>query len=125
MSAVNPPTETKQQPAAAFEVDFEGVRDTFQDSGSSGGGALSMRSVAGAGAAALAPLVMGAAEASAKGGEFGIIEGKTASFFHPIIMVRVMVYIFRCVVCVQLTVFIYVACYTYVDAESCLCVWMF
>ena len=90
MSAVNPSTEIKHHPAADFEVDFEGVRNTFQESSSSsgGGGALNMRSVAGAGAAALVPLVMGAAEASAKGGEFGIIEGRTASFFHPIIMVR-------------------------------------
>eukprot|EP00752_Nemacystus_decipiens_P005700 g5158.t1 len=89
MSAVTPPSEPKHQLAAdAFEVDFEGVRDTFEDSfsSSSGGGALSMRSIAGAGAAALAPLLMGAAEASAKGGEFGIIEGRTASFFHPIVM---------------------------------------
>lgn len=88
MSAVNPPTEPKHtynQPAAAFEVDFDGVRESFEDSSSSA--SLGMRSVAGAGAAALAPLVMGAAEASAKGGEFGIIEGRTASFFHPIVMV--------------------------------------
>lgn len=84
MSAVNPSTETEHQPAAAaFEVDFDVVRETFE-----GSSALSFRSVAGAGAAALAPLVMGAAEASAKGGEFGIIEGRTASFFHPIVMVR-------------------------------------
>lgn len=94
MSAVIPPAETKNrqqhQPAAAFEVDFEGVREAFEESSSSsrgGSGALSVRSVAGVGAAALAPLVMGAAEASAKGGEFGIIEGRSASFFHPIIMV--------------------------------------
>lgn len=87
MSSVNPSAEPKHQPAASFDVDFEGVRATFEDGGSSGG-ALSLRSIAGAGAAALAPLVMGAAEASAKGGEFGIIEGRSASFFHPIIMVR-------------------------------------
>lgn len=91
MSAVNPLSDTEShhhQPAASFEVDFEGVREAFEERGSGSGGALSMRSVAGAGAAALVPLVMGAAEASAKGGEFGIIEGKTASFFHPIVMVR-------------------------------------
>lgn len=94
MSAVNPPTETQHQhqPPATFEVDFDGVREAFEETsvtGGGSGGALSMRSVAGAGAAALAPLVMGAAEASAKGGEFGIIEGRSASFFHPIIMVRI------------------------------------
>lgn len=87
--------------AAAFAVDFESVREAFDGgvvigdelsflpvNGKNGGG-LSARSVAGAGVAALAPLLMGAAEASAKGGEFGIIEGRSASFFHPIIMVRV------------------------------------
>lgn len=86
----------RQQAAAAddFAVDFDGVRASFGGSDSDGGkggaagGVLNARSLAGAGAAALAPLVLGVAEASAKGGEFGIIEGKTASFFHPIVMVR-------------------------------------
>ncbi|CAM9555660.1 unnamed protein product [Ectocarpus sp. 13 AM-2016] len=101
MSVVGPSPDNKQQQAAeVFEVDFDGVREAFDGSGSSsssssiaaiddrgaGGGALNLRSVAGAGAAALTPLVLGAAEASAKGGEFGIIEGKSASFFHPIVM---------------------------------------
>ncbi|CAB1099446.1 unnamed protein product [Ectocarpus sp. CCAP 1310/34] len=96
MSVVGPSPDNKQQQAAeVFEVDFDSVREAFDGSSSSStaidgrgarGGALNFRSVAGAGAAALTPLVLGAAEASAKGGEFGIIEGKTASFFHPIVM---------------------------------------
>lgn len=100
MSVVGPTPDNKQQQAAeVFEVDFDGVREAFDGSSRSssiaasdgrgaGGGALNLRSVAGAGAAALTPLVLGAAEASAKGGEFGIIEGRSASFFHPIVMVR-------------------------------------
>lgn len=98
MSVVGPSADNKQHQAAeVFEVDFDGVREAFDGSSSriaasdgrgAGGGAVNVRSVAGAGAAALAPLMLGAAEASAKGGEFGIIEGRTASFFHPIVMVR-------------------------------------
>ncbi len=93
MSAVDPSQDSNRRAAdtsaAPFAVDFEGVRETFEDGDGGGGvkGVPSVRSVAGAGMAALAPLVVGAAEASAKGGEFGIIEGRTASFFHPIIMV--------------------------------------
>lgn len=97
MSATNP-SGTQQEAAAAaaspvdtFTVDFDGVRASFDEDSSKNsgaGGVLNARSLAGAGAAALAPLVLGVAEASAKGGEFGIIEGKTASFFHPIVMVR-------------------------------------
>lgn len=79
-------------------VDFDGVRETFATS-SCGSGmnegatdrvdrARRVRSAVGAGAAALAPLLTCVAEASAKDGEFGIIEGRTASFIHPIIMVR-------------------------------------
>lgn len=78
--------------AESFAVDFDDVRGSFdveeEEEEMKGFGMINMRSLAGAGAAALVPLVMGAAEASAKGGEFGIIEGKTASFFHPIVMVR-------------------------------------
>ena len=40
----------------------------------------------GATAAALLPLVMGVSEASAKGGELGIWEGRTAALVHPVIM---------------------------------------
>lgn len=81
-------SETQPHCAETFEIDFDAVRDAFDASGGVGTRAgVSLRSVAGAGAATLAPLVLGAAEASAKGGEFGIIEGRTASFIHPIIMV--------------------------------------
>lgn len=77
-----------QRGAETFDVDFDCVREAF---GQRGGGiaraGAGVRLVAGASAAALAPLVLGAAEASAKGGEFGIVEGRTASFFHPIVMV--------------------------------------
>lgn len=81
----------KSRAAETFSVDFDGIQQAFsssQDGGVGDGGAFNgVRSMASVGAAALAPLVLGAAEASAKGGEFGIIEGKSASFFHPIIMV--------------------------------------
>lgn len=81
-------SENQQQCAETFAIDFDAVRDAFDASGGVRPRAdVSLRSVAGAGAAALVPLVMGAAEASAKGGEYGIIEGRTASFIHPIIMV--------------------------------------
>lgn len=69
-------------------MDFEGVEKAFGRGGAAATAGAGVRVAAGAGAAALAPLVLGAAEASAKGGEFGIIEGRTASFFHPIVMVR-------------------------------------
>lgn len=79
-----------------FALGFEDVREAFEaDSKGRGGDAslvervgVAARSVAGVGAAALAPLVTGVAAASAKGGAYGIYEGKTASFIHPIIMVR-------------------------------------
>lgn len=99
MSAVDPSQDANRRAAdasaASFAVDFEGVRETFEDGDSSSKGVLSVRSVAGAGMAALAPLVVGAAEASAKGGEYGIIEGRTASFFHPIIMVSCLCFLSR------------------------------
>lgn len=86
MKTTMPPTDHEQEQeggvptlASPFAVDFESIRDAFD-----GGDPLR---IAGAGAAALAPLVMGVAEASAKGGEYGIVEGKTASFLHPVIMV--------------------------------------
>jgi hypothetical protein len=36
--------------------------------------------------ALLAPLVLGAGEAAAKGGEYGILEGRTFAFIHPTVM---------------------------------------
>ncbi|CAN0368004.1 unnamed protein product, partial [Laminaria digitata] len=79
-------TQQQQRGAETFDVDFEGVQEAFGRGGAAARAGAGVRLVAGAGAAALAPLVLGAAEASAKGGEFGIVEGRTASFLHPIIM---------------------------------------
>ena len=92
-----PAVETRQEEQRRSEsfaaVDFDGVRESFDasrrtpDDTEPNRSGFGLGGAAGAGVAALLPLVMGAAEASAKGGQFGIIEGKTASFLHPIIMV--------------------------------------
>lgn len=37
-------------------------------------------------AALLGPLVLGASDAMAKGGEYGVLEGRTFAFIHPIVM---------------------------------------
>ena len=37
-------------------------------------------------AAFLGPLVLGANDAAAKGGEWGVLEGRTFAFIHPIVM---------------------------------------
>lgn len=77
-----------------FAVEFSDLRDSFKQQSGEGNnlGPFGLdghaRRTMGAGAAALMPLFVGVATASAKGGAFGIIEGRTASFLHPIIMVR-------------------------------------
>lgn len=85
MTVTPPPVETQhkkqQRCAESFaSVDFEGVRESFDTTATA--------RMLGASMAAIVPLLSGVAEAGAKGGEFGIIEGKTASFLHPIIMVQ-------------------------------------
>lgn len=47
--------------------------------------ALDLKSIA-QGVAFVAPLVLGASEAMAKGGEYGILEGRSFAFVHPIVM---------------------------------------
>lgn len=89
--------------AQDFTIEFGMIRDTFEASAddsvdlTEGSGRVASlgkaaRSVIGIGAASLTPLVSGVASASAKGGEYGIFEGKTVSFVHPIIMVRMEVF---------------------------------
>ncbi|CAM9344612.1 unnamed protein product [Chrysoparadoxa australica] len=57
------------------DVDFESVQATHQ--WGKGAGAVT---------AALMPFIMGVGEAAAKGGEHGILEGRTFALVHPILM---------------------------------------
>ncbi|CAM9604706.1 unnamed protein product [Phaeothamnion confervicola] len=67
---------------AEFGVVFEDIERSFEASSEGQRG----RRAIGAAGAALLPLFVGVSQAAAKGGEYGIFEGRTASFIHPIIM---------------------------------------
>eukprot|EP00953_Heterococcus_sp_UTEX-ZZ885_P016337 9188-Heterococcus_DN1.PRE.2 len=60
------------------KVDFESIERTFDQS--------HRNRALGATAAAMLPFLINVGEASAKGGELGIWEGRTAALVHPIIM---------------------------------------
>ena len=63
---------------AFAKVDFESIEKTFEQS--------QTNRALGATAAAMLPFLINVGEASAKGGELGIWEGRTAALVHPIIM---------------------------------------
>jgi hypothetical protein len=60
------------------KIDFESIERTFEQS--------KKNRALGATAAAMLPFLINVGEASAKGGELGIWEGRTAALVHPILM---------------------------------------
>lgn len=88
--------EQAQSTAEDFAVEFADIHASFEKRSA---GPLSIplgdrntRRVVGAGLASVAPFIAGVTSASAKGGAYGIVEGRTASFLHPTIMVRKRMY---------------------------------
>lgn len=82
--------EQAQSTAEDFAVEFADIHASFEKRSA---GPLSIplgdrntRRVVGAGLASVAPFIAGVTSASAKGGAYGIVEGRTASFLHPTIM---------------------------------------
>lgn len=75
----NPPHSTIQDSFAPTipGVTTAGASDALFDNG---------KALATTATALLLPLVLNAGEAAAKGGEYGVLEGRTFAFIHPIVM---------------------------------------